>query len=154
MTGEITPQDDIHVAVRALQPGDELVLGVGEYTLNSPIRINLYGTADKPIVIRAKAGEAPVLRQTNSGRYAIDIDGAAYIELHGIEINGGLQGIRMREADYITVADCEIHDTHDVALAVNWTGTYTGLKLVRNHIHHTNHTGEACTSAATTISAG
>jgi hypothetical protein len=142
MAGEITPQDDIHAAVRALQPGDELVLGFGEYTLNSPVLINLYGTADKPIVIRAKAGVTPVLRQTNSSRYAIDIDGAAYIELHGIKINGGLQGIRMREADYITVADCEIYDTQDVALAVNWTGTYTGLKLVRNHIHHTKHTGE------------
>lgn len=139
---EIGPQDDIHAAVSALQPSDELVLSGGEYFLNRAVVINLYGTADQPIVIRAKAGEIPVLRQTDSGHFAIDIDGAAYIELHGLEIIGGRQGIRMREADYITVADCHIHDTNDVALAVNWTGTYTGLKLVRNHIHHTNHTGE------------
>jgi len=138
----ITPQDDIHAAVTALLPGDELILGGGEYTLSSAILINSFGTPDEPIIIRAKAGENPVLRQTNSGQFAIDIDGAAYIELHGVEIIGGRQGIRMREADYITVADCEIHDTEDVAIAVNWTGTYTGLTLVRNHIYDTNNTGE------------
>jgi len=139
---EISPQDDIHAAVAALQPGDELLLAGGDYFLDRSLVLNLYGTAEDPIVLRAKDGERPVFNMTNSGQYTVDIDGAAYIELHGIEIVGGLQGIRMREADYITVADCEIRDTVDVALAVNWTGTYTGLRLVRNHIHHTNNTGE------------
>ena len=139
---EITPQDDIHAAVAALQPGDELILAGGTYVLDREVLINLYGTAAQPIVIRAKAGEFPVLLQTNPGRRTVDFDGAAYIEFRGIEINGGSQGIRMREADYITLADCEIHNTEDVAVAVNWTGTYTGLKILRNHIHHTKHTGE------------
>lgn len=139
---EITPQDDIHAAVAALQPGDELVLGGGTYVLDREVLINLYGTANQPIVIRAKTGEFPVLLQTNSGRRTVDFDGAAYIEFRGIEINGGSQGMRMREADYITVADCEVHNTEDVAIAVNWTGTYTGLKILRNHIHHTRNTGE------------
>ena len=139
---EITPQDDIQAAVNALQPGDVLILGGGEYRLTREVLINLYGTAAEPIVIRAKTGERPVLLQTNSGRRTVDFDGAAYIEFRGIEINGGAQGMRMREADYITVADCEVHNTEDVAIAVNWTGTYTGLRLVRNHIHHTKHTGE------------
>ncbi len=139
---EITPQDDIHAAVAALQPGDELVLGGGDYVIDRSLIINLYGTAAEPIVIRAKDGERPVILMTNFGRYTVDIDGAAYVELHGIEINGGAQGIRMREADYITVADCEVHNTEDVAIAVNWTGTYTGLRLVRNHIHDTRNTGE------------
>lgn len=139
---EITPMDDIHAAVATLQPGDELVLGGGEYVLDRAVLINFYGTVDEPIVIRAKDGESPLLRQTNSSRYVIDIDGAAYIEIRGLELSGGNQSIRMREADYITVADCDIHDSNDVAIAVNWTGTYTGLKIIRNHIHHTNHTGE------------
>lgn len=139
---EVNPGDDIHAAVSALEPGDELVLGGGIYALDRSLTISLYGTQDRPVVIRARTGETPVLRPVNGQFYTVDIDGAAWIELHGIEINGGLQGIRMREADYITVADCEIHNTVDVAIAVNWTGTYTGLRLVRNHIHHTDNTGE------------
>ena len=139
---EVTPQDDLHAAVAALQPGDELVMAGGVYNLNRSLIINLYGTAAEPIVIRARTGEVPIIRPTSDSWYTVDIDGAAYVELHGIEIDGGVQGIRMREADYITVADCEIHNTRDVALAVNWTGTYTGLRLLRNHIHHTDETGE------------
>ena len=142
LCAEITPADDIHAAVAALQPGEELVLGGGEYTLDRSVLINFSGTADAPIVIRAKDGETPLLRQTNLSRQVIDIDGAAYVEIRGLELSGGNQSIRMIEADYITVADCDIHDSNDVAVAVNWTGTYTGLKIVRNHIHHTNHTGE------------
>jgi hypothetical protein len=45
-------------------------------------------------------------------------------------------------SSYITIEGCEIHDTGDVALSANAGGTYRGLRLLGNHIHHTNGTGE------------
>jgi hypothetical protein len=45
-------------------------------------------------------------------------------------------------SDFITIEDCEVYETGDVAISANSGGTYEGLKILRNHIHHTNGTGE------------
>jgi hypothetical protein len=45
-------------------------------------------------------------------------------------------------SDYVTIEDSEIYETGDVALSANSGGTYEGLLIRRNHIHHTNGTGE------------
>jgi parallel beta-helix repeat protein len=42
----------------------------------------------------------------------------------------------------VTIEDCEVFDTGDVAISANSGGTYDGLVIRRNHIHDTNGTGE------------
>jgi hypothetical protein len=139
---DITPSGDLRAALAALQPGQELVLAGGTYTVSSGFRATVVGTEAQPIVMRAKTGESPVIQQTNSGQNVFEISGSRYFVVRGIEFTGGSHGVRLIDSDFITIEDCEIHDTGDVALSANSGGTYEGLKILRNHIHHTNGTGE------------
>ena len=52
------PPDAIAVAAKGLQPGDMLLIKAGAYAGN--IALNLHGTAEQPITIRA-AGDGPVI---------------------------------------------------------------------------------------------
>jgi hypothetical protein len=139
---ELSPGDDVRAAIRALKPGDELLLRGGTYTFDSAFRITVNGTAAQPVVIRAKGAQAPVIHQTNPGRNVLEIYGSSHLVVRGIAFRGGSHGIRLMSSNHITIESCEIHDTGDVALSANAGGTYTGLRLLRNHIHHTNGTGE------------
>ena len=139
---EIGPEDDFEAVAASLQPGDELVLRGGTYHFNENLTVAVSGTVEQPIVIRAKDGEQPVIQQATAGHNIIEINGAAYLVFRGIEFAGGSAGVRLINSDYITIEDCEIRDTDDVGLTANSGGTYEGLIIRRNHIHHTDNYGE------------
>lgn len=140
---EIGPQGDLPAAVAALQPGDELVLQGGTYSIAALFTIDVSGTAQAPIVIRAKDGEVPVITRPDANQNTINIANNEYLILRGIEVTGGSHGIRINNARFITIEGCHIHDTDDVALSANVPGSsYEGLVIRRNHIHNTNNTGE------------
>lgn len=139
---EIGPGDDLRAAIAALGPGGELVLRGGTYSLNSGFRITVNGTQAQPAVIRAKAGERPLIHQTNPGHNVIEISGSSHLVVRGVAFTGGSHGIRLMSSNFVTIEDCEVYETGDVAISANSGGTYTGLRLLRNHIHHTNGTGE------------
>ncbi len=145
--------DGIEATINALEPGDELVLSGGTYTLGGRFSFSIAGTEDGPIVIRAAEGEAVHFHRPNANQNIIDIDDAEHVVIRGVEFSGGSAGIRVSGARFLTIEDCEIHDTGDVALRANDTGaTYQSLKILRNHIHHTSNTGEGmylgCNNAA------
>lgn len=139
---EIGPTDDLEAAVAALSPGDELVLRGGLYFFDGNVTFKANGTAEQPIVIRAKKGEQPIIKQATTSHNVVEINGSSYLIISGIEFTGGSHGIRLMNSDFITIEDCEIQETGDVAISANSGGTYEGLKILRNHIHHTNGTGE------------
>lgn len=139
---DITPTGDLRAAIAALKPGEELRLAGGTYTVSSGFRVTVNGTAAQPIVMRPRDGEHALIRQTNPDQNIFEIADSSYFVVRGIELTGGSHGIRLMSSDFITVEQCEVHDTGDVAISANSGGTYQGLKLLRNHIHHTNGTGE------------
>jgi MYXO-CTERM domain-containing protein len=139
---ELTPADDVEAAINAAMPGDEIVLGGGMYALTERFGISVSGTADAPIVIRAKEGERPILHREGADQNAIDVDDASYLVFRGLTISGGSHGLRLVQASFLTIEECEIHDTADVALSANSGGSYEALRILRNHIHDTNGTGE------------
>lgn len=139
---EIGPADDLEAAVAALSPGDELVLRGGLYSFDGNVTITANGTAAQPITIRAKSGEQPIFKQATTRHNVVEINGSSHLIISGIEFTGGSHGIRLINSDFITIEDCEIQETGDVAISANSGGTYEGLKILRNHIHHTNGTGE------------
>lgn len=142
-TYEIGPADNLQAAVNALQPGDELILQDGTYTLPSRFSIQKVASAASPILIRAKAGQMPVIVYPTPSQNVINIENSAWVTLRGLEVTGGSHGIRILDSDFITVEECHIHHTNDVALSANVPGSsYEGLVLRRNHIHDTDHTGE------------
>src|SRR5688572_19258546 len=139
---EIAPGADLRAAINALRPGEELVLAGGTYDFNSGFRVTVAGTATQPIVMRSKDGQRAVIRQSNAGQNIFEISASRYFTVRGVEFTGGSHGVRLMDSDFITIEDCEIHDTGDVALSANSGGVYEGLRLLRNHIHHTDGTGE------------
>jgi Right handed beta helix region len=141
-TIEITPADDFEVEANALSPGDELILHGGTYLFDGNVTVSVNGTAAEPILIRAADGETAVLRQATANHNVIEINGASYLVLRGIEVTGGSHGIRLISSDYVTIESCNVPDTGDVAISANSGGTYDGLRILHNELHHTNGTGE------------
>lgn len=142
-TFEATPADDLEAKVNALTAGDELIVHGGTYTLSGRFGISLTGTAAAPIVIRAADGERPVIDRPAADQNIWDLDRADYVTIRGLEFKGGSAGVRITAADHLTIEDCEIHDTADVALRANDGGAvYRSLLIRHNHIHHTDGTGE------------
>lgn len=140
---EASPDDDIESMINELEPGDELVLSGGVYTLEEKVTLDVVGTEDAPIVIRAKEGERPNLDRPLANENIVDIQDAQHVTIRGIEFSGGSAGVRIVAARFLTIEDCEIRDTGDVALRANDSNaTYDSLRILRNHIHHTNNTGE------------
>lgn len=140
---EIGPEDDLIASIAALQPGDELVLRGGTYNLSAKLDITVSGTEQAPVVIRAKDGEVPVITRPDANQNTVNVTGSEYLVLRGLEVMGGSHGIRLDHARFITIEDCHIHDTGDVGISANFTGSsYEGLRILRNHIHDTNNTGE------------
>ena len=139
---EIGPAEDLEAAANSLGPGDELVLQGGTYFFDENFSISASGTAENPITIRAKHGETPVIEQATTNHNVVEIKNSSHLKIQGITFTRGSHGIRLMNSDFITIADCEIYETGDVAISANSGGTYEGLRILRNHIHHTNGTGE------------
>jgi hypothetical protein len=139
---EVSPGADLRATAATLKPGDELVLGGGTYTLSSRFVVTVTGTSAQPIVIRSKTGESALLDMTTGAQNVLDVENSQYLELRALRFTHGSQGIRLINSSFITIADCELFETGDVAIAANASGTYQGLVIRHNHIHHTNGTGE------------
>lgn len=142
-TYEATPADDLEAKIDALVAGDELIVHGGTYTLSGRFGISLAGTAAAPIVIRAADGERPVIERPTADQNIWDLDRADHVTIRGLEFTGGSAGVRITAADHLTIEDCEIHGTADVALRANDGGAvYRNLTIRHNHIHDTGGTGE------------
>lgn len=140
---EVSPGEDAEAIINGLVPGDELIVHGGTYALSGRFGITVVGTAQAPIVIRAGDGEKPVFSRAAADQNIWDIDNAAYTTIRGLEFSGGSAGLRISGATELTIEGCEVHDTGDVAVRANDAGVrYERLRILSNHIHHTNDTGE------------
>ncbi len=122
-----------------LKPGDELILHDGVYSQGCRRAITAKGEADKPIVIRAADGAAPLITRpasTNTTQNNIEIVDSAYLTVRGLHFRGGSIGFRVIRGHHLTLEDNEISETQNNALAVN-AGDVDALIVRRNHIHHT-----------------
>ena len=138
----IAPSDDLHTAVTALAPGDELVLTAGEYLLSRGLKISLTAEEASPSIIRAQDEDAVLIRLPSADHNIVEIRSSRFLTIRGLRFSGGSHGLRLMDSDFITIEDCEIFETGDVAISAKAGGTYEGLVIRRNHIHHTNGTGE------------
>jgi hypothetical protein len=141
-TYEITINDDLRAAITALQPGDELLLSGGTYSLDSRFNVTVVGLPSQPIVLRAKDGEDVLINMTTGAQNILEVQNSQYLEIRNLRFTGGSHGIRLMSSNYVTIDGCEIFETGDVAISANSGGTYEGLIIRGNHIHHTNGTGE------------
>lgn len=142
-TLHLQPGQSFEAAVESLRPGDLLVVHAGEYLDSGRISITVKGTADQPVVIRAAEGEAkPHIRRaaTSAVQNTINIEGATYLTIAGLEISGnGGDGINLNSNPaYITLEDLEIHD---VDVGINFRSSMNDIVVRRNEIHRTGAPG-------------
>jgi len=137
---DATCNEEFENVANTLQPGDTLILRGGIYTQNCRRAITANGTASNPITIRAATGETPVLTRPANNidtQNNIEIVSSSYLIIKGVQFKGGSTGVRfVNTNDFITIEDCEVHETGNNAIAVN-SGNSDGLTIRRNHIHNT-----------------
>jgi hypothetical protein len=138
---EISPGDDVRRAIAGLEPGDELILNGGVYAFDSRFNIRVVGEPDKPIIIRGKSGQ-DVLIDMRANQNTLEVQDSRHLILRNLRFRGGAHGIRLISSNFITIEECEIFETTGVGISANHGGTYEGLIIRRNHIHHTGGTGE------------
>jgi len=140
---EIGPEDDYRAVMQGLVAGDTLTLRGGMYPLSSYFELDLAGMATLPIVIRAKAGEQPILHYVDDGQNIVNVVDSNFATFDGIEFSGGSRGIRLINSSDITIRNCHVHDTAANAISANDGGNvYARLTFVHNEIDHAGETAE------------
>ncbi len=139
-----TRNDTLPGAVAALQPGDQLVIAAGTYSIERTWHIEVSGTAEAPIWIVAEEGAQVVLTRQDAKQNVLNIGQNKplhHLCLRGVEINGGSHGLRLGQCSDVWIDQCHIHHTGQVCLSANSANTRR-LFLTRNHVHHGGGHGE------------
>ena len=142
-TIEVHPGDDFRTAMQNLDASDTLIMHGGTYTLSSYFELDLVGTQSLPITIRAATGEQPAIHYDGDGQNIVNIVGARFLVIDGIEFSGGSRGIRLIDTSDFTMRNCHVHDTAANAISANDGGNdYARLVFVHNEIDHAGDTAE------------
>jgi len=142
-TIEISPDDDFRSAMQGLDPGDTLIMHGGTYLLSNYFELDLAGTAQQPITIRAATGENPILHYVDDGQNIVNVANSSFLVFDGIEFSGGSRGIRLTHSSDITIRNCHVHDTAANSISANDGGNvYARLVIVHNEIDHAGDTAE------------
>jgi len=155
---EIFPGDSFKAAFESLNPGDTLIVHAGTYSESgSRIRISTQGSAEEPVFVQGAEGEArPLITRPadSTPQNTINIEGASYVTISGLEISGNGDGINLSgQPHHITIEDNVIHD---IDVGVNFRSSMDSIVVRRNHIYNTNGTGEGmyvgCNNATCAVS--
>jgi len=139
-----TTNDALAKAVAALQPGDQLVIAAGTYSVERMWDIGVSGTAEAPIWIVAEEGAQVILTRPDDKQNVLNIGQNTPVHhlcLRGVEITGGSHGLRLGQCSEVWIDQCHIHHTGEVCLSANSANTRR-LFLTRNHHHHGGGHGE------------
>jgi len=139
-----TRNDTLANAVSALQPGDQLVIAAGTYSVERMWDIGVSGTAEAPVWIVAEDGAQVILTRPDDKQNVLNIGQNTPVHhlcLRGVEITGGSHGLRLGQCSEVWIDQCHIHHTGEVCLSANSAHTRR-LFLTRNHHHHGGGHGE------------
>lgn len=140
----LRPGGDFEKVTEALEPGDTLIVHEGTYSGLGWLAITVQGTADQPVVIRAAEGEArPLITRPDGKRVqnTINIHGAAYLTVQGLEITGnGGDGVKVNgdPCHHIVLQDLVIHN---VDVGINTKNNSHDFIIRGNHIYDTGING-------------
>ncbi len=123
-TIEIGPDDDWCKRIAALGPGEDLVLGPGEY--RAPCTIANSGVAGAPIVIRARDLHNPPRITYPGSRFNLLHIRGSHVVLRGLHFGPtaeGVMAVRVIDGHDITIEDSTFVDLGGSALTVNHATT-------------------------------
>jgi hypothetical protein len=108
------------------------------------VAITVRGTAAAPVTIMGAPGEArPLISRvpTTTAQNTVDIVGATYLTIKGLEITGqdGGDGVNLNGTpSHIALEDLVIHE---VAVGINFRSSMQHIRVRRNHIYRTGIAG-------------
>ncbi len=135
----ISAGQDLQSTADSLRPGDTLYLRGGIHALSN-LTLSAQGRPDAWIQVRNAPGETPVLRGISSASNLIDIVGAAYLEIRGLEIDStpeGCDAIKFGQqgvSHHISLRGLHIHNVG--GMGINSQGNHHHVVVQGNHIHH------------------
>ncbi len=137
---EVSPGDDIATLTASLVAGSEIVFNDGVYPITSALTWTGQGTAEAPIVLRAKDGATPILEIGVDAWIGAYINGATYLEVRGLTFRGAegwesdnAYGVEINSSSNITITDCDIGELGSTLLYL--AGNNTDLTITNNHLH-------------------
>jgi hypothetical protein len=156
---EIGPEDELCRAINDPESGEEIILLAGEY--HGPCMIRRGGTAERPLVIRAKSVDArPRIAYDGQTANVFEVR-ADHVIVMGLSFGPtqkNIDGIRIRANKDVSVVDCEFSSMGGIAVVANQSNLH-GLRVKRNVIRNSNatamyfgcHDGKSCQLADTII---
>lgn len=149
---EIRPEDELCRAINDPASGEELILLPGEH--RGPCMIRRGGTAERPLVIRAKSADArPRIVYDGQSANVIEVR-ADHVVVMGLSFGPtrkSIDGIRIRANKDVSVVDCEFSSMGGIAVVANQSNLH-GLRVKGNVIRNSNatamyfgcHDGQSC----------
>lgn len=141
--------DRLVQALKALGPGDQLLIGSGRYVVGPKFNLDLAGTEDAPIWIQgADSQHLPVITRPDARQNLINLgerSATRYVCLRDLELTGGSTLIRFYDCHHLWLDRCHLHDSGAEGITANSRDT-SHLFITRNHFHDftaANATGEA-----------
>ncbi|NJO92870.1 MAG: hypothetical protein HC831_30800 [Chloroflexia bacterium] len=129
-------------AMQALEPGDELKIGSGTYSINKYFNLQVSGTSLAPIWIVAEDGVVITRPDANQNIMNIGASGpVGYLCIRGVEFTGGSAGVRFYDCSNVWLDQCHIHHTEEAGLTTNTNNT-SFMYITKNEINNTGGTGE------------
>lgn len=119
--------DCIRNAMASAQPGDEIIVASGTYTMtnkidgafgrNSYLYASTNGTQNNPITLRgADPANPPIIRGIDYlDGYLMSVDGDFWI-FRDMEFRTGSKGIMLDNANHVQIMDVTVHDVGDEAI--------------------------------------
>lgn len=127
-------------AFAQLRAGDTLVLGGGHYPLAAPLTVPVGGTAARPLVIRAAAGEVPVLdglawvpgpelARSRGNTGLLHVEGPSHVRIEGVRvIHSRTAGIFVRgPSEHIDIVGCATRFTFGPGIAA-WNAAHLRVR--------------------------
>lgn len=136
----IYPGDDFASAAESLQPGQTLVVHEGSYVHDYRLSISVQGSPSAPVVIMGAPGESRPLIHTTAQQNTINVEGASYLTIKGLEITSTVgDGININSnSHHITIFNNSIHE---VDVGVNVRSDAHHLNVSHNEIYNTGIDG-------------
>lgn len=138
---ETSPRSDWCAAIGRLSPGEELVLGPGDYP--GPCTVSKGGTAAAPIVVRARdLMHRPRIVYRGRSSNVLNI-AAGHVTIRGLEIGPteeSVDAIRIYAGSDVRLEDCRFVDLGGIAVVAN-NASLQRLTVRRNEVLRSRATG-------------
>lgn len=145
-TVNVDPSSSIQTLTSALTPGTKVVFADGTYTFTGILDWTGVGTANTPIILRAKEGAHPVL-QTSDGWVVARLRDSSFVQIKGLTFSGTQSlkidsgstfgGFYISNVSDVSITDCVF--TNIGGTAVGFDGDDTNVTFERNELSHTTN---------------